>query len=118
MLTMKLRTSMKAGNPESIRNFANTPGLTHIFGKSQLVQVSMFSQPFATATGLFRGLESKRIDDHQKYRLGVRWISRSTRNEWIVTPAQTVKPIRGKINLQRKRMVIQTPSLAPKFRTR
>src|SRR5258708_35786151 len=86
MLTMKLRTSMKAGNPESIRNFANTPGLTHIFGKSQLVQVSMFSQPFATATGLFRGLESKRIDDHQKYRLGVRWISRSTRNEWIVSP--------------------------------
>src|SRR5258708_3625893 len=55
MLTKKLRTSMKAGNTESIRNFANTPGLTPIFGKSQLVQVSMFSQPFATATGLFRG---------------------------------------------------------------
>src|SRR5260370_32917984 len=78
----------------------------------------MFSQPFATATGLFRGLESKRIDDHQKYRLGVRSISRSTRNEWIVSPAKTVKPIRGKINLRDKRMVIQRPSVPPKLRTR
>ena len=79
------KQTINAGNAESIRNFANTPGLTHIFGKSQLLQVSTPSQPFTTGTGLFRGLESNRIDDHQKYRLGVRWISRSTRNEWSVS---------------------------------
>jgi len=30
----------KAGNAESIRNFASAPGLTHKFGKSQLLQFS------------------------------------------------------------------------------
>jgi len=96
MHTMKLQNSLipnrlkpdrakkqarNAGNAESMRNFASTPGVTHKFVKSQLVQFSTPSQPFATGTGLFSGLESNRIDDHQKYRLGVRWISRSTRNE-------------------------------------
>ena len=56
--------TINAGNAESIRNFANTPGVTHVYRKSQLLQFSTPSQPFTTGTGLFKGLESNRIDDH------------------------------------------------------
>ena len=57
---------INAGNAESMRNFAKTPGVIHVIGKSELLQFSTPSQPFATDAGLLSGLESNRIDDHQK----------------------------------------------------
>lgn len=58
--------TINAGKAESIRNFANNPGVTHVFRKSQELQFSTPSHPLTTGAGLFRGLESNRINDHQK----------------------------------------------------
>ena len=50
---------------------------------------------------LFRGSESSRMDVHQKYRLGLRWISRFMRKELWVRAMNRLSPILGKAILQR-----------------
>jgi hypothetical protein len=74
-----------AGNAEMVRNLASRLGVIQMYCGSQLTQSSV---PFLQGIEglewerLLRGSESRRMDDHQKYRLGMRWASRFIRTEW------------------------------------
>jgi hypothetical protein len=61
-----------AGSPDSISSIVNNPGSAHMPRRSQLTQ---FSSPALHGAMpwrcLFRGSESKRMDDHQKYLLAL-----------------------------------------------
>ena len=58
------------------------------------------------------------MDVHQKYRLGVRWISRFMRKELWVRAMNRLSPIHGKAILQRFGIPNETPlswRVFPKF---
>jgi len=101
-----------AGSAESIRNFAVQLGSTHTIGRSS--QFTQFSWPFLHGAVvlfgcLFRGSESSRMDVHQKYRLGLHWISRFMRKEPWVRAMNRLSPIHGKAILQRFGIPYETP---------
>jgi hypothetical protein len=61
-----------AGNADSINDFASHPGSTQMDTGVQSTHFSALSLQGSRAGGyLFSGSESKRVDDHQKYRLVV-----------------------------------------------
>jgi hypothetical protein len=65
-------TITNAGNADSINDFASHPGSTQMDTGVQSTHFSALSLQGSMAGGyLFSGSESKRMDDHQKYRLVV-----------------------------------------------
>ena len=70
---MMIEPNMKAGNAESNNDFAIQPGSTQMNSVVQPAHFSALSLQGSAARGRrFSGSESKRMDDHQKYRFGLR----------------------------------------------
>jgi hypothetical protein len=81
---LMITPSMNAGKAESIRDRASNPGVIQMFSRSQLVQFSVASLHDAGVEirdRLFSGSAFRRMEDHQKYRLGMRWSWRFTDRE-------------------------------------
>jgi hypothetical protein len=104
-LTAKPSTT-NAGSADNIRSSSRYPGSTQM--RSQLTQFSFaLPQGFVPRLPLFIGSESSRIADHQKYLLGMRWISRSLRKEWWLTALKRARPTTGKTILHRFRILMR-----------
>ena len=119
METMKVQTSLtprrprpwsiaapttNAGNADNMSPSASQPGSTRMAARFQLAQLTSPSlQGFGATACLFSGSESRRKEDHQKYRPARDSIREPRYDEYDTAPKSS-KPIDGRIILLRTPM--------------